>query len=372
MTYPVTSPRAALPVAKLRVGAFRIPTDAPESDGTLEWSATTLVVVEVEAGGESGLGYTYADAGVAVCIRELVAEEIQGRDALNVPAVSAAARARLRNLGRGGMAAMAVSAVDTALWDLKAKHLGLPLVSLLGQVRAELPVYGSGGFTSYSENRLREQFVGWAAMGVTRFKMKVGREPARDHRRVRLARGAIGDGAELYVDANGAYTRSQALQFAEQFAGDFGVCWLEEPLAAGDLEGLRYLRRRAPARLEIAEGEYCADEDDFRRLLEADAADVIMPDATRCGGVSGFLRAAALCHAWHIPVSCHCAPALHLHVACATEGLRHAEYFHDHVRIEREFFDGAVEPIGGALHPDLGRPGLGLAFKWQDAARYQI
>jgi L-alanine-DL-glutamate epimerase-like enolase superfamily enzyme len=370
--HPDVADRAAVSIERCRTAAFRIPTDAPESDGTLTWDATTLVVVEISGGGETGLGYTYADAGVARTIADHLEPLLHGREALDLPGLWKAMLDRLRNLGRGGAAAMAVSAVDAALWDLKANHLGVPLATLLGHARDALPVYGSGGFTSYSDAQLQRQFRDWAARGITRFKMKVGREPARDRHRVKVARAAIGSGAELFVDANSAYTRNQALEAARMFVDEADVRWLEQPLAPQDLAGLRFLRSRVPPQLEIADGEYGYDADYFRRLLEADAADVTMADATRCAGITGFLQVAALCDAWCKPLSSHCAPALHLHAGCAVAPMRHAEYFHDHERIERELFDGIVEPRDGVLRPDLTRPGHGLVFKWADAERYAI
>ncbi|QYM78819.1 hypothetical protein K0B96_16170 [Horticoccus luteus] len=359
-------------VESVRTAAFRIPTDAPESDGTLEWQATTLVVVEVTAGGETGFGYTYADAGVARMIRDSLAAVVTGEDALAVEAHWHAMIARLRNMGRQGASAMAVSAVDGALWDLKAKLLGLPLVQLLGQVRAALPVYGSGGFTSYSDAQLKKQFQGWAARGVTRFKMKVGRDPARDLHRVQAARRAIGGEAELFVDANSAYTRNQALEWANTFANQADVRWLEEPLPPDDLAGLRFLRERVPPEIELAEGEYGYDLHYFRRLLDAEAADVVQADATRCAGITGFMKVATLCETWGRPLSAHCAPALHLHPGCAAAPMRHTEYFHDHARIEQRLFDGAVPVERGMLTPDLTRPGLGVEFKWADAERFAV
>ena len=265
---------------------------------------------------------------------------------------------------------MAIAAVDNALWDLKAKLLGLPLVTLLGAVRESVPVYGSGGFTSYTDTQLREQLGGWVGAGIARVKMKVGREPGRDPARVRVAREAIGD-AQLFVDANGAYGRKQALALAQVFA-DLGVTWFEEPVSSDDLDGLRLLRDRAPAGMDIAAGEYGYDLIYFRRMLEAGAVDVLQADATRCAGITGFMRAAALCEAFELPLSAHCAPSLHAHPGCAATPLRHIEYFHDHVRIERMLFDGALTPEHGALRPDLSRPGLGLEFKRADAARYAV
>jgi L-alanine-DL-glutamate epimerase-like enolase superfamily enzyme len=264
---------------------------------------------------------------------------------------------------------MAISAVDCALWDLKARLLGVPLVTLLGQVRTAAPVYGSGGFISYSDRQLAKQLSGWVHQGIPRVKMKIGRDARRDIERVRVARNAIGQKAALYVDANGAYSRKQALAQAERFA-DFGVRWFEEPVSSDDLEGLRLMRDRAPAMMDIAAGEYGYDIFYFRNMLAAGAVDVQQADITRCGGVTGFLEIAALCQAHNIPLSGHTAPALHTHVACAVTPFMNLEYFHDHVRIERMFFDGLPQLVNGALRPDLSRPGLGLEFKYRDAEKF--
>lgn len=362
----------AAAVETCRVGAFRIPTDAHESDGTLEWDATTLVVVELSAGGETGLGYTYAGAGVARAIRDELASFLVGRDAFAIDQLWAEMFARLRNHGRQGASSMAVSAVDVALWDLKAKLVGLPLVTLLGQCRDALPLYGSGGFTSYSDEQLRAQFESWAAAGIRRFKMKVGRDVAADPKRVRVAREVIGREAELFVDANSAYGRTQAREIAQHFVLEFNVRWLEQPLVPEDLDGLKFLREHVPAGLDIADGEYGYDLDYFRRLLAAGAADVVMADLTRCGGITGFMKVAVLCETAAMPLSSHCAPALHLHPGCAVRPLRHAEYFHDHARIERRYFEGAREPAHGVLAPDTGCSGHGLAFRWADAQAHAI
>jgi L-alanine-DL-glutamate epimerase-like enolase superfamily enzyme len=363
--------RLDVPVERIEVSAYTIPTDFPESDGTLAWDSTTLVLVEAAAGGERGLGFTYAGTSSARLIHDRLAEVVRGRDALAVPGAWAAMVSAVRNLGRPGIASTAIAAVDMALWDLKARLLGLPLVRLLGAVRDSVPVYGSGGFTSYSIDQLREQLGGWVAEGITRVKMKVGREPQADVARVRAARAAIGPEAELFVDANGAYTRKQALAFAEAFAGS-GVTWFEEPVSSDDLSGLRLLRDRGPAGMAVAAGEYGYDLFYFRRMLAAGAVDVLQADATRCAGITDFLRVGALCEAEPIPLSAHTAPSLHAHPCCALTPAVHVEYFHDHARIERMLFDGALAPRGGMLQPDLSRPGLGLDFKRADAARFAV
>jgi L-alanine-DL-glutamate epimerase-like enolase superfamily enzyme len=264
---------------------------------------------------------------------------------------------------------MAISAVDSALWDLKARLLNVSLVSLLGAVRESVPIYGSGGFTSYSEKQLKQQFSGWVKLAIRRVKMKIGRDAAADVSRVQDARAAIGAATELFVDANGAYSRKQAIAQAAKFA-DFNVSWFEEPVSSDDLAGLRLVRDRAPAIMEIAAGEYGYDPWYFREMLSAGAVDVLQADATRCGGITGFLQAAALCQANHVPLSAHTAPALHTHVCCAAIPVRHLEYFHDHVRIEHMFFDGTPSPVNGELRPDLSRPGMGLEVKHADLKRF--
>lgn len=277
----------------------------------------------------------------------------------------------VRNFGRRGIAATAIAAVDIALWDLKARLLDLPLVTLLGRVRDRIAVYGSGGFTSYSDKQLRRQLGRWTDEGITMVKMKVGRDAEADPARVRAARRAIGKDAELFVDANGAWTPKQAVSLAEMFA-EQGVSWFEEPVSGDDLTGLRFVRDHAPAGMEISAGEYNYDLLQARQMLEAQAVDVLQADATRCG-VTGFLQAAVLCDAFQGPLSSHTAPALHAHLCCATARARHAEYFHDHVRIEQMFFDGAtVRQRNGFLEPDTSQPGLGLEFKKKDAEKFRI
>jgi len=256
----------AAAVDRVEVHRFTIPTDFPESDGTLEWDRTTIVVVEVSGGGMQGIGYTYADTATATLIHDTLAPYIKGMNAMSPPAVYIAMWRRLRNLGRPGICSMAISAVDCAIWDLKARLLGVPLVALLGQVRDAAPIYGSGGFTSYSDRQLAKQLTGWVSQGIPRVKMKIGRDAKRDLERVRVARNAIGREPELYVDANGAYSRKQAIVQAEKFS-EFGVRWFEEPVSSDDLEGLRLIRDRAPAIMDIAAGEYGYDIFYFRNML---------------------------------------------------------------------------------------------------------
>jgi L-alanine-DL-glutamate epimerase-like enolase superfamily enzyme len=357
------------PIDGLRVSAYTVPTDAPESDGTIAWDRTTIVIVEPEAGGIRGLGYSYADPTAARLIADNFSSIVLGRNAFDISAIWSSLVGAVRNIGRPGIAATAISAVDNALWDLKARLLGVSLVDLLGSAREAIPVYGSGGFCSYSDERLASQLGDWADDGFRFVKMKIGREPSCDRGRVGVARKAIGADVELFVDANGAFDRSGALATAAAMA-DRRVTWFEEPVSSDDVEGLRFLRDRAPAGMAIAAGEYGWDQFHFRRLLEAGAVDVLQADATRCLGITGFRMAAALCEAFNMPLSSHCAPALHVALTCAARPAVHLEWFHDHVRIEQMLFDGVPVARGGVVSPDPRRPGIGLELKTPDAAPY--
>jgi L-alanine-DL-glutamate epimerase-like enolase superfamily enzyme len=359
------------PIRAVHIAAYRIPTETAESDGTYAWDATTLVVAIIEAGGIKGLGYTYADKSTAVLIHDGLTPILLDRDAWATQALWMDMRKAVRNIGSRGIAAMAISAVDTALWDWKAKQLGVSLCDLWGRARDSVQVYGSGGFTSYSDEQLTQQLGGWAEQGLQAVKMKVGRDSARDVHRVRTARQAIGERVELFVDANGGYAVKQALELARQFS-EHHVSWFEEPVSSDDLAGLVLIRNTGPHGMAIAAGEYGYSADYFDRMLKAGAVDVLQADATRCCGFTGFLSAAALCEANNVPLSSHCAPALHLHVACAARSLIHMEYFFDHVRIERMLFDGVTQSQKGRLAPDRSRPGLGLEFKEEDAKCYRL
>jgi L-alanine-DL-glutamate epimerase-like enolase superfamily enzyme len=368
-----SAPRTGAAIDGVRARAYRIPTEEPcESDGTLAWDSTTLVYAEIAAAGETGIGYTYGDASAATLINGTLARTLAGADALQTAACNAKLWARVRNDGREGIAAMAVSALDIALWDLKGKLLGAPVCTLLGAARSDAPLYGSGGFTSYDLKQLTGHMARWIdADAIPRVKMKVGREPGEDPKRVAAVRHAIGSTPQLFVDANGAYAVMQALHIAQRFA-ESEVVWFEEPVYHRDLRGNAAVCARVPTVMEVSNGEYGYAPDDFACLLDAGAADVLQADVTRCGGFTGFAIVDALCETRNVPLSSHCAPYATLHAAIAAKRLRHMEFFYDHVRIEQRFFDGAAPPQNGSLAPDLTRPGIGLTFKSSDASEYQL
>lgn len=358
-------------VTRLRVEAVTVPTDQAESDGTLQWDSTTIVLVHARAAGTVGVGYTYGPAATGRLIVDKLGQHVIGGDALSPQQAWHALVRAGRNAGRPGLVSMAIAAVDIALWDLKARLLKLPLAQLLGPVRAATPIYGSGGFTSYDDATLCAQLGGWVADGIQMVKMKVGREPADDPRRVRVARDAIGDQAALFVDGNGAYGRKQALALAERFREEADVSWFEEPVSSDDLAGLRLLVERGPAGMDIAAGEYGYHGVYFRRMLAANAVDVLQADVTRCSGITGYQQVHGLCQAFAAPLSAHTAPAVHCHLGAAMPEMRHIEYFHDHVRIESLVFDGAPRPVDGRLAPDRTRHGLGLEVRRADLSKWR-
>ena len=364
----------AAPIESLTVTVYTVPTDAPEADGTLAWDSTTMVLVEIGSGDTRGTGWTYGPPACARVVTDQLAEVVVGGDALDVGGAFDGMVKAVRNAGRTGAVGYAISAVDIALWDLKARVLGLPLHRLLGAVRDHAPVYGSGGFTSYDQDQLHQQLTGWVyGQHIPRVKIKVGESwggaVTRDLARMRQARNVVGPDVELFVDANGGYDRKQAIRMI-QAAADLDVRWFEEPVSSDDLDGLREVRDAVAP--DVAAGEYGYDLTYFRRMCAAGAVDCLQADVSRCGGITEWLRVAAIAAAHHVGISGHCAPHLHAHAAVATPNLRHLEWFHDHVRIERMFFDGALDPTGGTIRPHPTAPGNGLCLRREVASRYQV
>lgn len=355
-------------VRDVRAAAYRVPTPEPEADGTLEWDATTLVVVWVDCGDVTGTGWTYADAACVDLVHGVLAGVVRGGDVRDVPACWHAMQRRIRNLGRPGLVSCAMSAVDTALWDAAARLLEMPLARMLGRVHDDVAVYASGGFTTYDQAELERQLDGWIDRGFQKFKIKIGEawgtRTDRDLQRVRQTRVHIGPAAELYVDANGAYSVGQARRVGRRLT-EYGVSWFEEPVSSDDVEGLRRLRHDVDP--DVAAGEYGYDLPYFARMVGA--VDCIQVDVTRCGGFTEWHRIAALAAAYNLDVSAHCAPNLSVHIGVCTPNFRHIEWFVDHDRIESELFDGGVAPSGGRAAPDPNRSGHGMTFAGDEDLR---
>lgn len=347
-------------IDQLEIIVAEVPTPAPEADGTASWSATGVLIVIAHADGRQGLGWAPCAAPAAArVVHDLLAPTVLGSDPLAIPATWGAMTRALRNAGRPGLAMMAVSAIDAALWDLKAHLVELPLDALLGPARDAVTVYGSGGFVSLSDDELTQQLHRWCdELGTPAVKIKVGqdwgRATDRDLARTELARRTVG--VELFVDANGGYTPGQARRMGTRY-DDLGVTWFEEPVSSEDVPVLTDLRRTL--RCDIAAGEYVDGVRAAARLCGA--VDCLQLDATRCGGPTGFLRAAAVAEAHRLEVSAHCAPSMHLHVGLACPNLRHVELFVDHERLEHILFDGVAQTEAGSQR-STGAVGNGLSL----------
>jgi L-alanine-DL-glutamate epimerase-like enolase superfamily enzyme len=359
-----------IPITKCKALALTIPTEAAESDGTLEWNSTTMVLVQLCADGKWGLGYTYCQQSAVPLIESLLQQHVAGQNLLELPRLWGNLTRAVRNNGRQGISAMAISAIDNALWDLKAKILKISMTDLLGRCREQVEVYGSGGFTSQTLPELQQQMQSWKSQGIRCFKMKVGTHPDQDAKRVHFVRECIGPKAALMVDANEAYDPVLALQLAAEFAQD-QVSWFEQPVRCTDFNAMHELRQHLPTGMRLATGEYIYELAQVTNLLRMRSADVIQLDVTRCQGVTGFLKAAAVCEAFDIPISSHCAPALHVALGCALPGMQRLEYFYDHARLENLIFDGVPQVQDGFLKPDASALGFGLILKTEDIKRWQ-
>jgi L-alanine-DL-glutamate epimerase-like enolase superfamily enzyme len=260
-------------ISAVECRAFEVPTDQPEADGTLAWSSTTMVLVEVFSGNSSGIGWTYAGTGCCNIVNEQLSRVIVGSDPMDVPGIDEQMVRACRNLGRPGVVSCAISACDTALWDLKARLLGLPLSSPFGRCVAGVPVYGSGGFTTYTDATTQAQLESWVGdLGLDMVKIKIGeswgREEERDLDRISLARRVVGDRVEVFVDANGGYTVKQAVRVGRRAAREHGITWFEEPVSSDNLAGLHEVRGQVTA--DVAAGEYGYDEPYFARMISHD------------------------------------------------------------------------------------------------------
>jgi len=359
----------AASITGVATAVYRFPTKQPEADGTLRWDATTAVTVTLSAGGQTGLGWTYSSPAAAAVIQDVLADAVRDRDAYDIPAGWSAMHRACRNLGTRGLVAQALSAMDIAWWDLKARLLHIPLGALMGRCRRDVPIYGSGGFTTLTDAQLAEQVAWWLSAGCTAMKIKIGDSWGtridRDLDRVRRLRELAGDSVDLMVDANGGYSVGQARRVGAEL-DRLGVSWFEEPVSSDDTAGLATLK--SALLCDVAAGEYAADVYDVRALLPV--VDCLQLDVTRCGGYTGWLRGAALAQAHNLQVSAHCAPALHAPVAASIPNLRHVEWFADHARVEPLLVDGTPDVRGGAMHLD-DRVGHGMRLS-REAATWCI
>jgi L-alanine-DL-glutamate epimerase-like enolase superfamily enzyme len=353
-------------IAAIRVHLVSAPVEGGFADATRKVESLGFVIVRViTAGGQEGVGITYHEVGgeaTAELIRRNIAPRLTGRDPLATEVIWQELFHYLRGVGRKGLTYCALSAVDIALWDLKGKILGLPVYKLLGGNRTHVPVYASGGWTSYSDDELVAEASGMVARGFTALKLKVGFNGGADLRcdveRVRKVRDAVGPQIRLMVDANNSFDAARAVQLANRIR-EYDIFFFEEPVLADDIPGLARFKRGTDIPLATGEHEYT--KFGVRDLLLSEAVDVLQVDATRVGGYTELLKCAALAQAWNVKLAPHAMELVHLHFAAAASDALFLERLLIFEGITEKVFPNAPVPVGGMIEvPDL--PGLGLAL----------
>lgn len=311
--------------------------------------------------GVEGLGQCAGLTATRSLIEDALADVLLGAHPFHIEKLWHDLFWKVRGYGRKGLAFQAISALDIALWDLKAKALGLPLYQLLGPYTESVPVYASGGWTNFSLEELIEEQVGYAARGFKAIKLKVGKDfgqsEGEDLARLAAVREAVGEEVEIYVDANNGYTAKQAIRMAGRFE-EYNIGWFEEPVLADDIPGLAAVA--AATMTPVATGEHEYTKFGFRDLLMANAADIVQPDVGRVGGVTEWLKIAHMAHAFNRPVAPHAFQLVHLHLACATPNLKVVEYLGTYEESDRIWYRDCPQPEDGLLAPFPDRPGLGL------------
>ncbi|TPW27885.1 mandelate racemase/muconate lactonizing enzyme family protein [Martelella alba] len=353
-------------IRKLDVHLVSTPIRGGFSDATRKVETIGFLIVRVTTDqGLEGLGVTYHEVGgeaTAELIRRSMAPRLIGRDPFDTEVIWSEFFHYLRGVGRKGLTYCALSAIDIALWDLKGKIVDLPIYRLIGGGRTKVPVYASGGWTSYSDDELLEEVTGMVGRGFRAVKFKVGSDggtnPRRDAERVRKVREAVGPDIALMVDANNAFDAATAVQLANRIR-DYDITLFEEPVFADDMPGLQRFKRGTDIPLATGEHEYL--KFGVRDLLLHQAADIIQVDGTRAGGYTEMIKCAALTQAWNVRFAPHAMENIHLQLAAAIPNTLFLERLLMFEDLTANVFDNAPVPIDGFMHvPDL--PGLGLTL----------
>src|SRR3712207_975596 len=367
---------------RLRMKITEVSTTVLHVPGELGFQDTTIrhrgsgrgalfVHIKTDEGREGlGLGTVPASRGL---IEETLAPLLIGRDPLNHEMLWEDMFWRVRGFGRKGLAFCAISAVDIGLWDLKGKIFDAPLYKLIGHYTERVPIYGSGGWTHFSEDELVREQVGYVERGIPHVKMKVGKDfgkaEAEDLRRLAAVRKAVGDDVEIYVDANNGYYAKQAIAMSKRFE-EFNVRWFEEPVLADDIQGLAEISRATT--IPVATGEHEYTKYGFKDLISHGGADIVQPDVGRVGGVTEWMKVAHLAHAFNLPVAPHAVQLVHLHLACATPNLRVVEYLGVSEKTDKIWDTEFPEPKNGMWSPYPDKPGLGLELNPKAVEKYRV
>lgn len=328
----------------------------------VEMIGYTIVRITTDQGLE-GFGVTYHEVGgeaTKSLIINNIAPKLIGRDPLETEVIWQEMFHYLRGIGRKGLMFCALSAVDIALWDLKGKIFEIPLYRLLGGNKTKIPVYGSGGWTSYSDEHLVEEMKGIVAQGYQIIKFKVGVNggdtPLKDVERVRKVREAVGPDIKILLDANNCWDAATAVQFANRVR-EYNISLLEEPVFADDIRGLAKFKRGTDIPLATGEHEYT--KFGARDLVLNEAADIIQCDGTRAGGYTEMLKIAAITQAWNLKFAPHAMENIHIHLISAVPNALYLERLLLFEELTSSVYINPPMPENGFMEiPDL--PGLGL------------
>jgi L-alanine-DL-glutamate epimerase-like enolase superfamily enzyme len=362
-------------IARIDTQLLHVPLSRPRASpaeaaaGRLNHIVVLLVHVHTDEG-HTGLGFAYAlqssgRALLAIADDDL-APLVVGEDALDHERLAAKMYWRLQTVGRRGLVQQAYAAIDLALWDLKGKAAGLPLYKLLGGARESAAVYGSDtAWLWMSPEQIIDASRPYLDLDMMGIKVKVGADPEADADRLTRIREALGDDVWLGVDANERYDYATALAMGHFFEEEIGADWFEEPILCEDIAG--HARLASKLEIPIAGGEMLFGIDEFRSYLDRDALAVVQPDVTRLGGLTGWLKVAALAELHHRPLSPHLLPEVGVHLSCGLPGVKSVEYmpwlyplFTDPPRIE----EGRLVPPSGA--------GLGLEIDPDAVAKWRV
>lgn len=363
--------RSSGPVVEgLTLRRISMPIDPPMISGGHHVASIDVNVVEVRAAGHTGFGYTFAfspeEADAVTPLLSYLAAPLVGTPVADVRAHCAQMWQRINFIGRAGAGVMALSAIDTALWDVHARRLGVPLCTLLGLPRAKHRLYGAGGWLSLSDEELIAEAARFRDAGYTAYKMRAGSAEWRtDAKRVQLVRDTLGTQVRLMVDVNQAWDVPTAVRFANAVA-DADLYWLEEPVDAEDFEGLAAVRRSAP--MAIAAGETVYGVAPFDAMVRAGSADVLQPDLMRAGGITGFLEIASLARAARLRLASHLFTEVSVHLVGLAGPSAMVEYLPGWFD---ELFDGAPSTSTGYASA-ADRPGLGVALRPTTIERWEL
>jgi L-rhamnonate dehydratase len=360
-------------IKEIRTTLLLDPSSPAFQDATMARPANGLSVLVLELTTDAGItGVSIGQGAIRSFVHNVLSDLVLQADPFNTEKIWNDMFWRVRGHGRKGVAFQAISLVDNAIWDLKAKALDMPLYRLLGPIHEQVPVYGSGGWTNYTTDELLQSQRNVRDAGFTATKLKVGKDFGKaerdDIKRVEAVRKELGDDFTIYIDANNGYYAKQAIRLAEEYKR-LDVAWFEEPVLADDIPGLAQVA--AATTIPVATGEHEYTKYGFRDLITAGGVDIVQSDIAQVGGVTEWLKIAHMTEAFNLPLAPHAWCLLHLHPAMATPNLMTLEWLDiEQQNIARWFVDPPM-PKNGFIKPD-DRPGNSLELDPHVMAKFSI